>query len=194
MTAPTGHYRAKDLLLVPGLLSLARVPLALAFPFAASRPVVAFTVMAVAGLTDVLDGWYARKFGQATPTGAVVDPITDKLFVASVVVTLVARGQLAADGVLMLAAREIGELPLVLWFAASRSVRHARAEQALANLPGKMATLLQFTTTALALFRSRYTEGLLIATAIVGLVAALSYWVREIAAFRKRGPASRLLQ
>jgi CDP-diacylglycerol---glycerol-3-phosphate 3-phosphatidyltransferase len=184
--SPTGHYRARDLLLVPGLLSLARLPLAMLFPFVARVPVFALVVLLVAGFTDVLDGWYARRYKQTTPTGAVVDPITDKLFVASVVTTLLARGQLSPEGVLMLAAREIGELPLVLWFAASHTVRHARAAKASANLPGKTATLLQFLTTALALFGSPYVKGLLIATAVTGAVAAIAYWTREIVALRDR--------
>jgi CDP-diacylglycerol---glycerol-3-phosphate 3-phosphatidyltransferase len=182
----TGHYRARDLFLVPGLLSLARLPLAALFPFTARVPLVAFVVLVTAGLTDVADGWYARRHKQTTATGAVVDPITDKLFVASVVATLVARGQLSPEGVLMLAAREIGELPLVLWFALSRTVRHARAAKASANLPGKTATLLQFLTTAFALFGSPYVKGLLIATAVNGVVAAIAYWAREIVAHRAR--------
>jgi CDP-diacylglycerol--glycerol-3-phosphate 3-phosphatidyltransferase/cardiolipin synthase len=177
-------YRARDLLLVPGLLSLARVPLGVLFPFVASRPMAALSVLLVSGATDVADGWWARRFNQATPTGAAVDPITDKLFVASVVTTLVVTGKLAPLGVLLLATREIGELPLVLWFAASHASRRRRAEQPLANLPGKMATLLQFVTVASALFASWYTPGLLLATGVVGLLAAASYWVREIARFR----------
>ena len=64
-----------------------RVPLAAAFPFfwwtARSR-------RSRSGLTDLLDGWYARKFGQVTATGAAIDPSTDKVFVLTVVGTLVA--------------------------------------------------------------------------------------------------------
>ena len=136
------------------------------------------------GATDVIDGWWARRYEQTTATGAAVDPITDKLFVASVVVTLVVLGKLAPIGVLLLATREIGELPLVLWLAASHAARKARVEQPLANLPGKMATLLQFAAVAAALFASPYTDGLLVATALVGTVAAASYWVREVKRFR----------
>ncbi len=177
-------YRARDLLLVPGLLSLARIPLAILFPFVASRPLAALVVLVVSGATDVIDGWWARRYEQTTATGAAVDPITDKLFVASVVVTLVVTGKLAPIGVLLLATREIGELPLVLWLAASHAARKARVEQPLANLPGKMATLLQFAAVGAALFGSPYTDGLLIATALVGTLAAASYWVREVKRFR----------
>src|SRR5450432_3487613 len=101
-----GHYRARDALLVPGLLSLVRVPLAFVFPFAISRPWLALLVLALAGGSDVLDGWFARKFGQATPTGAALDPITDKIFVTSVVFTLFAHRWLSLAGVVLLSVRE----------------------------------------------------------------------------------------
>jgi CDP-diacylglycerol--glycerol-3-phosphate 3-phosphatidyltransferase/cardiolipin synthase len=178
-------YRAGDLLLVPGLLSLARVPLAVAFPFTVTRPWIALAVLAAAGLTDVVDGWWARRFNQATPTGAVVDPVTDKLFVLSVVVTLVLAKRLSLVDIALLATREIGEVPLVLWFLVSHQSRRARAAQPTANLPGKMATLLQFVAVAMALFGSRYTAGLVIATAITGVLAAIAYWARALSTPRE---------
>ncbi|MEO6575015.1 MAG: CDP-alcohol phosphatidyltransferase family protein, partial [Polyangiaceae bacterium] len=171
-----GHYRAKDALLVPGLLSLVRVPLALAFPFAVSRPWLAFVVLLLAGGSDVLDGWIARKFDQATPTGAALDPITDKIFVTSVVFTLFAHGWLSLLGVVLLSIREIGELPLVMWFAVSRSARKNRASEAKANIPGKLATVLQFVTVAIAVLHGTFREVALIVTAIAGGLAAISYW------------------
>lgn len=183
-------YRARDLLLVPGILTLARIPLAIAFPFVASRPYAALALLVAAGVSDVLDGFWARRFNQATPTGAAVDPVTDKLFVASVVLTLVVHGRLRPFDIVLLSTREIGELPLVLWFLISHASRKARADQPLANVPGKMATLLQFVTVAVALFGTRYVDGLLIATAIAGGVAALTYWIRELRAARARIPAS----
>jgi cardiolipin synthase len=178
------NYRARDLLLVPGLLSLARVPLAIVFAFVVRSPWMALAVLLVAGFTDVADGWYARKYDQATPTGAVIDPITDKLFVGVVVLTLVAYGRLTLTDVVLLSTREIGEVPLVLWLAVSHARRRARAEQPLANLPGKTATLLQFVTIGVAMFGTRYVDGLLVATAIAGVVAAVAYWVREISKVR----------
>ena len=90
-----GRYDLRDLVRIPGLLSLSRVPLAVVFSFVVGRPVLALGVLVGAGLTDVLDGWYARRFGQVTATGAALDPITDKLFVLTVAITLVVTGQLS---------------------------------------------------------------------------------------------------
>ena len=173
-----GHYRAKDLLLVPGLLSLARVPLAVVFPLVLGRPLVAFGVLVVSGLTDVLDGWYARTHGQATPTGAVIDAITDKVFVAAVVVSLVLTHHMTVLESLLLGTREVGELPLVLRLAFSRSARRAGTERK-ANGPGKLATVLQFVAVTAVLFGAPSYEALLWLAAGGGVVAATTYWLRE---------------
>ncbi|HEY8077432.1 MAG TPA: CDP-alcohol phosphatidyltransferase family protein, partial [Labilithrix sp.] len=75
---------------LPNVLSAMRIPLAALFPFVVTRPALAIAVLAAAALTDVLDGWLARRLGEATPTGALVDGIADKLLGASVLVSLVA--------------------------------------------------------------------------------------------------------
>ena len=85
---------------------------------------------------------------------------------------------------MLLATREIGEAPLVLWWTLSQEKRRARTEQPMANLPGKAATVLQFATVAHALFGGRYLDQLLYATAVAGGLAALSYWLRELRVLR----------
>ncbi len=175
-----GRYQARDLLRVPSLLSLARIPLAIAFPFAPNAA-SAFAILVASGVTDVLDGWWARRYGAVTATGAVVDPITDKVFVATVVVTLLVRAKLHWLMLALLGTREIGELPLVLWVAFSRSARRARAAQPSANVPGKLATALQFATVSAVLLGAPRVELWTWATAAMGVVAAIAYWRRFLA-------------
>jgi len=181
MAAVTGRYRWKDVLLVPGLLSLARVPLGLLFPFVVESTAWAVAVLAFAGLTDVLDGYAARRLHQVTPTGAALDPVTDKFFVLAVAVTLVASGHFSVGSVLLLSTRELLELPLVAWFALSPRARSARAEKPSANAFGKLATLLQFAAVFSTLLGLAVTELWIFATAVVGVLAALSYWKRALA-------------
>jgi cardiolipin synthase len=183
------HYRARDAWRVPSLLSLARLPLAVLFVLAVDEPALAFAILVLAGATDVLDGWYARRFDQVTATGAVIDPIADKTFVLTVVVTLVIHGHFPLFAIPLLGAREIGELPLVLWLALSRNARRARTEEPSANLTGKVATLLQFATIGIALFRLRPVNLMLGLTAVIGAAAAISYW-RTFLRFRDTGPTS----
>ncbi len=137
-TMLVGRFRAKDLLLLPGLLSMARVPLAILFPFVVATRWAAFLVLALASASDVADGWYARRYKQTTPTGAVVDPVTDKLFVLAVVVTLLVHHELPLRGHRSPRSnREIGELPLVFWFVLSHHARRVRATKAAANIPAR---------------------------------------------------------
>ena len=165
---------------VPGLLSLSRIPLAVAFPCALGRPGLAFGILMTAGITDVLDGWYARRFGQVTATGSALDAITDKLFVMTVAIALVAAGRLSPADVLLLSAREIGEIPLVLWLAWSPDARRARVEHPAANGTGKMATALQFASVSGALFHAPHVHVLVGVTAIAGAAAAFTYWRRAL--------------
>jgi len=181
-----GHYRARDLFLVPGLLSLARIPLALCFPLALRLPLAAFAILVAAGTTDILDGWYARRFDQVTPTGSALDGVTDKIFVATVGLSLVLTGQLSILAIVLLSTREIGELPLVLWLALSPRARRARAAAPSANVAGKIATVLQFASVTSALFHAPHTLVWVVATAVVGAVAALVYWRRALRLARPR--------
>lgn len=50
---------------------------------------VAATIFALAGITDWIDGYLARKWGQTTKLGAFLDPVADKLMVAVALVLLV---------------------------------------------------------------------------------------------------------
>jgi CDP-diacylglycerol--glycerol-3-phosphate 3-phosphatidyltransferase/cardiolipin synthase len=152
--------------------------LAVLFPVVLGWPVVAFGVLVVSGLTDVLDGWYARTRGQATPTGAVIDAITDKVFVAVVVVSLVVSHHMTILESLLLGTREVGELPLVLRLAFSPTARRARTDRT-ANVPGKLATALQFVAVTAVLFGMPRYEALLWLAAGGGAVAAVTYWLRE---------------
>ena len=53
-----------------------------------ARPIAAI-LFGVAAITDLLDGWVARKFGQMSRFGEFLDPVADKLMVAIVLVMLV---------------------------------------------------------------------------------------------------------
>ncbi len=51
---------------------------------------VALVVFIAAGITDVLDGYFARMYGQQSSLGRMLDPIADKLLVASCLLMLAA--------------------------------------------------------------------------------------------------------
>jgi CDP-diacylglycerol--glycerol-3-phosphate 3-phosphatidyltransferase len=87
--------RRSQPLSVPNLLTYARlaaVPLLVAvmFFFDGERARwLAVTVFAFAGITDFLDGYIARAWGQQSPLGRMLDPIADKLLVGAAILLLV---------------------------------------------------------------------------------------------------------
>src|SRR5690606_39865719 len=53
-----------------------------------------FALYVLAALTDFFDGWAARKFNQISAFGTFLDPISDKIFVATLLILLVSFGRL----------------------------------------------------------------------------------------------------
>ena len=81
---------------LPNLLTLSRIvaiPLLIALFWvpAPSGNWLAFAVFAAAGLTDLLDGWLARRWQQVSALGRFLDPIADKLLVAAALLMLVSH-------------------------------------------------------------------------------------------------------
>ncbi|MDI1434221.1 CDP-alcohol phosphatidyltransferase family protein [Polyangium sorediatum] len=179
------QYRLADLGLLPNVLSALRLPLAAVFPFVVDDVRAALAVLFAAALTDVLDGWLARRRGQLTAVGAVVDPIADKVFAVTVVVTLLYTRRMPAWAPLALLSREILEAPLLAWVLMSPRFRGARRAGAQANVPGKLATCVQFVAVVTAITAPHLVEGALVASACVGTLAGVSYWTREIERARR---------
>ena len=79
---------------LPNLLSamrLAGVPLFLWLVLGPEEDAWALVVLMVAGVTDFLDGWLARKLNQQTVVGQILDPVADRLYILAVVVGLALR-------------------------------------------------------------------------------------------------------
>ena len=54
-----------------------------------SNDLIALTIFLVAALTDLLDGYLARRWDQVTTVGMLLDPIADKLLISAALVSLV---------------------------------------------------------------------------------------------------------
>ena len=81
---------------LPNLFTLVRLVLA---PFIASdilhnRYGLAIILLFVAGFTDVIDGFLARRFQASTPAGAYFDPISDKILLSVIYISLGLAGAL----------------------------------------------------------------------------------------------------
>src|SRR6201988_4045137 len=74
-------------------LRIASIPLIVILfymPYPWSDPAAAW-LLAAAGVTDSLDGYFARKMKQTSRLGAFLDPVADKLIVAVALVLLVSK-------------------------------------------------------------------------------------------------------
>ena len=166
-------------LTVADLVSLSR--LALAGAFVVARGTAArLALIAASGATDYLDGWLARRRGETSAFGAVLDPATDRVFVLVVVATLLTEGTLTLAQTLLLMARDIVTTVGVL---IARSVTRLRSLPIEARWSGKVVTALQFVALIGAIADRRAIPWLLGLVAIASVASIADY---SAAAWRAR--------
>lgn len=134
------HWAA-DLRRLPNLLSLSRLLLAVLFIPAERAARIA--LICLAGVTDFLDGWLARRTHTATRWGALVDPVADRVFVLVAIVTYVLNGALSVAELLLFLSRDIAT---ALGFFVARIAPRLRVVEFKARVPGKIVTVLQLVT------------------------------------------------
>jgi CDP-diacylglycerol--glycerol-3-phosphate 3-phosphatidyltransferase len=147
--------------------------------------IAAGLLFAAAGITDSLDGYFARKMGQTSRLGAFLDPVADKLIVAVALVLIVAKQPPSNDPhwwVVLVASviigREIAISALREWMAEIGQ----RTKVAVSRL-GKHKTILQIVGISMMLFREDlwfipiYRLGLWLTTlaAVLTLLSMVAY-------------------
>jgi len=136
----------------------------------------ALGLVALTFLTDLLDGWLARRTDQVTATGKMLDPLADKVIICGCLVFLVERGVAPAWAVAAIIAREFAVTGL-------RSLAQGRGEVFGASTLAKAKTALQsvavllFLAPPIAGFDAR-TVGVwvLVASVVVALVSGAQYF------------------
>lgn len=83
-------FKPADLVTIPNLLTYLRFLLVAPFVyfFLNKNYIAAAICIGASGLSDCLDGFFARKLGQVTPLGKILDPIADKVTLVSVAVCM----------------------------------------------------------------------------------------------------------
>lgn len=139
----------------PNILTLARIALIPVFVIAFYLPVewsheASALIFALAAVTDWIDGFLARRWGQTSAFGAFLDPVADKLMVAVTLVMLVEQNPtpLMAVPAAIIIGREIAVSALREWMAEIGE----RAQVAVSTL-GKFKTTAQMLALLLLLLR-----------------------------------------
>ena len=143
------QFQIANALTVARIAMIPLVVLLFYLPYHWSNPAAALVFVAAA-ITDSLDGYLARRLGQTSALGAFLDPVADKLMVATALV-LVASGDPRWYIVLSAAViigREITISALREWMAGIG----ASAKVSVSGL-GKLKTIAQMTGLSLLLFR-----------------------------------------
>jgi len=165
---------------VPNMLTLLRIVLIPVFVVLFFLPVAwahiaATAVFLLAALTDLLDGYLARRLEQVSSLGAFLDPVADKLMVATALVLLVEAHPsfwMAVPAAVIIG-REITISALREWMAEVG----ARAKVAVSSM-GKFKTAAQMTAITLLIYREDFI-GLpvyKIGLALLYVAVALTLW------------------
>lgn len=88
--------RRRDFYLIPNILTLSRVaaiPLVGTFAYLQWN-MLASALFALAGLSDYVDGWIARKYRYESKLGMLLDPLCDKLIIVATIIVLFWLGRL----------------------------------------------------------------------------------------------------
>jgi cardiolipin synthase (CMP-forming) len=94
---------------IPNLITLARilsVPI-MVWAISAGEMLFAFVLFVLAGLSDAVDGYLAKRFGMASELGAYLDPIADKALIVSIYVTLAISAAVPRPLVILVVSRDI---------------------------------------------------------------------------------------
>ena len=135
--------------------------------------VVAWLLVA-AGITDILDGWLARRGSQVTRVGMLLDPLADKLLVSTALIVLLAMGRIplwATWMVVVIIGRELAVTGL-------RGLASSQGQVMAASGYGKTKTFVQNVAIGAMIF---YYPTLIvtfgdIGLALLGLATVLTLW------------------
>jgi len=131
---------------------------------------IATVIFTVAALTDLLDGYLARKLNQESAFGAFLDPVADKLMVAAALIVLVDLNRLNAVIAVIIIGREITISALREWMA-----QLGKTKNVAVAFVGKVKTAAQMTAIIALLLWEPLIPG--ISTPLLGSVAL---WVAAI--------------
>ena len=164
---------------LPNALTLVRifaVPLLVALLMTKDHMLIAALIFLAASLTDLLDGYLARKRGQITTLGVLLDPVADKLLISSAFISLIQWGIVPSWMVVIIVGREFAVSGL-------RSIASTQGFAISASELGKMKMVAQVVAITLLILGHKEFPDLeplgqwaLYAVVLFAIVSAVDYF------------------
>ena len=162
----------REQMTLPNVITLARIGLIVVFGVLLVKSVDgwAITVLSVAGVSDFLDGYLARKLGQTSALGRVLDPAADRLLIVVVILGLAWRDIIPWWLVALLLARDIVMGLALLWWR-----RRGTATPQVTFL-GKSATFALYVFLPLSYLSYERWDGIHTFAIVAAAVSSIAYW------------------
>ena len=130
-------------------------------------------IFSFAAITDWLDGYLARTLNQTSSFGAFLDPVADKLMVATALIMLVWIGRLEGFIAVIIIGREIAISALREWMA-----RIGKSKSVAVSFLGKVKTVSQMAAVIMLLYHDEFLTLSMhaIGTILIYVAAVLTLW------------------
>ncbi|NEW08877.1 CDP-diacylglycerol--glycerol-3-phosphate 3-phosphatidyltransferase [Paenibacillus sp. SYP-B3998] len=140
---------------------------------------IAFLILLVAGLTDILDGYLARTRGLITPLGVMLDPLADKCMMITVILSLLISGMIPWQAAGAIFLRDLGMIMGSAFF-------HFRGKLTVpANMMGKLTTVLYYFAILFIVFQLTFAITYLWFVILVSFVTSIIYIIQFLLLNRK---------
>ena len=179
------------ILTAPNVITMVRllcIPIFLWLLFGAHQQTAAAILLAVLGATDWVDGFVARRYGQVSTFGKVLDPTADRMLVGTAVISIMVYGAVPLWFGIATIAREVLVSVMVLLLA---SLGAARIDVLWVGKAGTFGLMFAYPTFLLGYGTASWQEPIRVIAWVTGLIGlALAWW----AAGSYIGPARRALR
>ena len=174
--APQSTVPADAIWTVPNAISMARIVLIGVFGWfmVAGYDLWAIAALVVAGVSDFLDGYLARRWNQVTRLGGILDPTADRLLTIVVVAALAIRGVIPWWLLAVLFARDI-VVGVALLYA-----RHRKVAVPEVAFVGKAATFALYFFLPLAFLAFDRWDTVHLVAIVGATLTAVLYWISGV--------------
>lgn len=133
---------------------------------------LAFCILILAGITDIVDGYIARRYKLITDFGKMMDPFADKLMMIAVITSFLITERISLGAALIFLIRDIGMIVSSAFF-------HFRGKKTVpANTLGKVTTVLFYIAFTLVMFQYPYGQQVLWMVILLSFITSGIYLVK----------------